>query len=89
MSGDDSYTDLLTELIKKQIIMLGPSLVIAKARKIEQIKVSDDGTVTSISGDPQEALKKLTSSFMELSGPITQVALNNLMAKYPNLKIKD
>lgn len=86
MADQDNYRLLLTDLIKKQMIMLGPNLVISKARKVEGLTVADDGTVTAINGDAQIVLKKLANQFMELSGNIARMTLEALLEKYPGIQ---
>ena len=48
MSDQDDYQSLLTDLIKKQMVMLGPGVAIAKARKISGLAVADDGQVADL-----------------------------------------
>lgn len=66
--------------------MLGPNLVLLKARQVSALTVGDDGTIQAISGDPQKALSDLANKFMELSGQIAQMTLSALLEKYPNVK---
>lgn len=86
MSDQEDYQSLLTDLIKKQMVMLGPNVAIAKARKISTLTVTDEGQVTAISGDPQATLNQLATEYMNLSGQIAQATLQSLLEKYPNLK---
>ncbi|MBI3092653.1 MAG: hypothetical protein HYZ02_00235, partial [Candidatus Levybacteria bacterium] len=60
---DGDHKQLLTEVIKKQIIVLGPDITLAKARNVAGLTVADDGTVTQISGDPKEVTQKLIEQF--------------------------
>ena len=86
MSDDSDYKNLLTDLIKKQMVMLGPSVALSKARKVIGLTVDDSGQVSAISGDPQEALKALAGEYMALSGQIAQMTLDSLLEKYPGIK---
>lgn len=86
MSEQNDYKALLSDLIKKQMVMLGPNLVLSKARKAGGLTVADDGTVDSISGDPQAVLQAVANEFMNLSGQIAQMTLNALLEKYPGIK---
>ena len=83
------YQGLLTDLIKKQIIMLGPNVAVSQARKVASITVSDDGQVSAISGDPHEALNSLVAQYMNLSGQIAKTTLDSLLEKYPEIKGND
>lgn len=83
---DKDYQSLLTELIKKQMVMVGPGVALSKARKVTSLKISDSGEVTAIEGDPQSSLKQLASQYMDLSGQIAQTTLELLLEKYPEIK---
>lgn len=86
MSVEEDYLSLLTDLIKKQMVMLGPGVAISKARKVSSLTVSQEGQVTAIAGDPQAALDQLAREYMNLSGQIAQATLASLLEKYPNIK---
>ncbi len=86
MSVQEDYQSLLSDLVKKQMVMLGPNVAIAKARKLSSLTVTDNGEVTSISGDPQAALNDLAKEYMNLSGQIAQATLQSLLEKYPDIK---
>lgn len=86
---DGDHKQLLTDVIKKQIIVLGPDITLAKARNVQGLTVSDDGTVTNISGDPREVTQKLIEQFMELSGLIVKKTMEPLLANYPTLAAKE
>ena len=81
------YRKLLTEIIKKQIIILGPDITLVKARNVSVLTVADDGSVTAISGDPQAALHGLIDEFVSLSGLIVKKTMEPLLSKYPSLKM--
>lgn len=80
------YQSLLTDLVKKQMVMLGPNVAISKARKVSALTVSEDGSVTAISGEPQSALNQLVQEYMNLSGQIAQTTLASLLEKYPEIR---
>lgn len=76
--GDDQK--LLTDVIKKQIVILGPDITLAKARNVPGLIVADDGTVTAINGDPKLLTQELVNQFMELSGLIVKKTMEPLLA---------
>lgn len=86
--SDTDYQKLLSEVIKKQIVILGPDITLAKARNVKGLTISDDGTVTAISGSPQVLTQQLVEQFMELSGLIVKKTMEPLLANYPD-GIKD
>lgn len=86
MSIVEDYQNLLSDLVKKQMVMLGPAVALSFARKISALTVAEDGSVTSISGDPQAAMSALANQYMSLSGQIAQATLASLLEKYPQIK---
>jgi hypothetical protein len=82
---EQEYQKLLTEVIRKQIVILGPSITLAKARNVQGLTVADDGTVTSLNGNPQLLTQQLIEQFMELSGLIVKKTMEPLLTNYPGL----
>jgi hypothetical protein len=87
MSDQEEYGKMLTDLIQKQMVVLGPNIALDKARKVAGLKVSDDGAVLEVTGDPQMVLKGVANEYMALSGQIVQMTLNSLLEKYPQMKM--
>lgn len=88
MEDKGQYVALISEIIKKQAIILGPEIAIVKARSVPGLMVDNDGTVTGVGDNPQETLQKLVDQYVELSGQIVKNALGSIFAKYPGLDIK-
>lgn len=84
--NNNDYKSLITEIIEKQAIILGPDIAVLKARSVPGLKVSDDGKVTDVKGSPKEAIQKLIDAYVDLSGQIVKGALSSVFAKYPSLK---
>lgn len=84
---NEEYKKMLTDLIQKQMIVLGPNIALDKARKVAGVKITDDGKVLDMDGDPQMVLKGVANEFMTLSGQIAQMTLNSLLEKYPQIKV--
>ncbi|MHB8651970.1 MAG: hypothetical protein ACYC8S_02440 [Minisyncoccota bacterium] len=83
MNERDQYKALMSEVIKKQIVILGPQIAVLKARSVDALLVDDGGTITDIKGDPSDALEKLINAYVELSGQIVRNALGSIFTKYP------
>jgi len=73
------YKHLLSEVIRKQIIILGPDITLAKIKKIQGLSVEDTGLVTSISANKQTIMKRLVGEFIQYSGPIVKNMLEPFM----------
>ncbi len=86
MADVDIYKNMLTDLIKKEMIMLGPNVALGTVRKVNGITVSEDGTVTDITGEPQIVMEGVANAFMNLSGQIAQMTLKTILEKYPTIK---
>jgi hypothetical protein len=78
-TGNTDYKQLLTDVIKKQMVILGPNITLAKARNVSGLTVSDDGTVTDLKGDPQELIQALIDQFVALSGLIVKKTMEPLL----------
>lgn len=83
---EEQYKALLSEIISKQTVILGPTISVLKARNVSGLTVSDDGKVLSIEGNPEDALKQLIDQYVELSGQIVRNALGTIFEKYPSVK---
>ncbi len=85
MENAGDYKSLLTEIIGKQAVILGPDIAVLKARSVQGLQVSDDGQVTGFEGDPKELIQQLVDKYVELSGQIVKNALGSVFAKYPEI----
>lgn len=85
MPNDIEYRKILSELIEKQMVILGPTVSLLKARNVSSLQVDDDGQVVRINGSPEEALKSLINEYVSLSGEIIKKTMEPLLARYPSL----
>lgn len=89
MEERENYNLLVSEIIAKQSLILGPDIAILKARNVQELVINDSGKVVEIKGDPDQALQKLVNEYVELSGLIVKNALGSIFAKYPTIKKVD
>jgi len=82
--SESDYKKLLTDVIQKQMVILGPSITLAKARNVKGLTVADDGTVVNIQGQPQELIQGLIDQFVQLSGLIVKKTMEPLLSAYPD-----
>jgi len=82
---DSDYKKIFTELIRKQMIILGPDITLSKAKNVPGIQVSEQGEVTNIDGDPQALLQLLINQFVELSGAIVKKTMESILNTYPGM----
>lgn len=83
----EDYKKLLTGVIQNQIIILGPTITLAKVRNVKGITVSDDGTVTSLEGKAQERIADLVVQFTQLSDSIVKKTMEPLLSAFPTLQM--
>src|SRR4030067_2958632 len=79
-TSSTDYKQLITEVIKKQMVILGPNITLAKARNVSGLTITDDGTVTDLKGDPQELIQALIDQFVQLSGLIVKKTMEPLLS---------
>lgn len=87
MGETENYKSLISEIVHKQMDILGPEIAIRKASNVAGLSIGDDGTVREISGDPQTVLQDLVSEYIALSGEIVRNILSPVFAKYPDIKL--
>ena len=87
MNDKEQYSALISEIIKKQSLILGPEIAILKARSVPGLMVDNDGKVTGVGDNPKETLQNLVDQYVELSGLIVKNALGSIFAKYPGLEL--
>ena len=86
MPTENQYEELISEVIEKQSIILGPDIAILKARNVSELVIDDQGKVTEIKGDKKAALQKIINVYVELSGMIVKNALGSIFEKYPGVE---
>lgn len=87
MDANENYKNLITEIIQKQMEILGPEVAIGKAENVTGLKVKENGEVAALDGDPGKILQKLVDEYIVLSGKIVKNILNPVFAKYPEIKL--
>jgi hypothetical protein len=87
MASPEEYQKLINEILAKQAIVLGQDIVMLKAKNVAGLNLSADGTVESITGNPEEVLQKLVDEYIALSGQIVKNILNPVFQKYPDIKV--
>ncbi|KKT37801.1 MAG: hypothetical protein UW27_C0009G0006 [Parcubacteria group bacterium GW2011_GWA1_44_13] len=86
MDQAEQYKAVMSEIIAKQSIILGPDMAVARAKKVSGIEIGGKGEVLGIDGDAADALKRLIDTYVELSGQIVKNALGPIFTKYPDIE---
>ena len=85
MDDKTRYVAIITEIIARQSIILGPDIALLKARSVVGLTVDDKGIVTDIKGDGNVVLQQLVNTYVELSGMIVKNALGSIFEKYTEI----
>lgn len=88
MSTETDYKSLISEIIHKQMDILGPEIALRIAKGVKGLKISGSGEVGAVNGDQQEILQNLVQGYIALSGQIVNNILQPVFAKYPEIKLK-
>lgn len=75
---------IFSEVIKRQIAILGPDITLAKVKNVPGIEVNSTGEVVNLQGDPQVLLQELINQFVELSGLIVKKTMESILATHPD-----
>lgn len=84
-TNDTETKKLFSELIKKQMLILGPDITLAKVKNVPGVTVDANGEVTSIQGDSQQLLQAIINQFVELSGMIVKKTMESILTSYPGM----
>jgi hypothetical protein len=74
------YQKLLTDAIHKQMTVLGPQITLIKVRTIEGLTVTDDGSVASLSSNPEAVVTRFLEEFREISSPLVKKTMQPLLS---------
>ncbi len=86
MEQKEQYVAIMSEIIAKQAVILGPEIAVLKARNVSDIVVDDSGKVTDITGDTAGALQSLIDEYIALSGEIVKNVMKPIFEKYPEIR---
>lgn len=87
MEGNADYKRVMTEVISKQSVILGPEIAIMRAKSVQGLVLTPSGEVVDVSGNPKEVLKQLIERYAELSGQVVRATLMPIFKKYPSVEV--
>ena len=73
------YQQLLTDAIRKQMVILGPQITLLKVRNVSGLTVTNDGTVASLGGKPEDVVTRFIAEFRDLSAPLVKKTMQPLL----------
>ena len=74
------YQKLLTDAIRKQMIILGTQITLLKVHSVPGLTVTDDGTVASVGEKPEETVTQFLEAFRDLSVPLVKKTMQPLLS---------
>jgi hypothetical protein len=86
MDEKNQYISLISEIIAKQAVILGPDIAILKARNVLGMVIDNSGKVVDVKGNPADAVEQLVDEYVQLSGQIVKSAMSSIFTKYPDIK---
>ncbi len=86
MENKNQYVSLISEIIEKQAVILGPDIAVLKARNVLGLVIDGDGKVVDVKGNPSDVVQQLIDEYVQLSGQIVKGALSSIFTKYPDIK---
>lgn len=71
MADTQTYKQILTKLIQKQILLTGKTVTLDKIKNIHGLRVEDDGTVTAIGDNVNATLDQVLEAFTDFPSLVT------------------
>ncbi len=88
-ASDADYRHALSEIIKAQIVILGPNIAFARLHSIGGIKYNPNGEVTAFLMDPQKAFQAVIREYTSLSPMVVRKSINKVLEKYPQINLEE
>lgn len=82
------YLSLMSEIIEKAGIVFGLDIAILKGQKVAGLIIDGNRKVVGAGGYAADALQELINEYFGLSGAATQIFLDEVMKKYPEVSLK-
>lgn len=70
---------LLTDAIKKQMVILGPQITLLKVHNVGGLTVTADGSITQLATPPQDVVARFVEQFRDLSAPLVKKTMKPLL----------
>jgi len=83
----EDYKKAISEIVKKQMEIVGPAVALSVAQKATFVKVSPSGDVLEIIGDPKSALEQVAEAYIAFSGEISKMILKSVIKSHPDITI--
>jgi hypothetical protein len=86
MKEKEQYKLLISDIIAKQAVILGPEIAVLKAHSVPGLTISKDGKIIDITEEPSKVLQDLIDEYIALSGEIVKNVMKPIFEKYPEIR---
>ena len=83
----EDYKKAMSDIIKRQMEIVGPTVALSVAQKVSSVKLSPAGDVLEIIGDPKAALEQAAEACIAFSGEISKMILKSVIKSHPDITI--
>ena len=66
----EEYQKLVEEIVQKQSTILGKTVAVRRARNVADLVIDDEGKVTTVPTNINQAFADLVNQYKALSGPV-------------------
>lgn len=75
-----TWDEVIGAAIQKEMKVLGETIALRTARKVDGLDVGDDGTVTSRGRDGKQCLQDLVEAYQEIGGAVSATLIARSIA---------
>ena len=80
-----TYKKFLTELVRRHMVIFGPSIALDIAMSVSGLTIDKTGEVIAISDSPMVVMQKVVTLYQELSEPVVLLQFRLLLDQYPDI----
>ncbi len=80
-----TYKKFLTELVRRHMVIFGPSIALDIAKSVNGLTIDSTGDVTAIADSPMVVMQKVVTLYQELSEPVVLLQFRLLLDQYPDI----
>lgn len=84
---NNQYNQLINDMLSELNKVLDSHVVVRIARKVNGLKITDQGEVESVEGEPQAIVQSLVDEFIGLSNVVVITTLQPLLKQCPWIKV--
>jgi len=87
MDDETLCRDCVEDIIRALSKMLGPTIALSQAEKVQGLAIDNNGVVLEIGEDPNSVVNNLVDVYVEVSGDVVNDVLETIFTKYPSIVV--